>query len=193
MYLFFDVETNGMPKNWNRPHTDPFNWPRMVQIAWMLFDENRKLKESFDAIIQPEGFEITPEAENVHGISTEKARGEGKEMKETLQKFSAVIDKAEYVIAHNMTLCENVAGAEFYRKNIEHRLFASERYCTMRESAWFCTLPGKQGRYKWPTLTELHATLFGARYKGANDARVDTLVCVRCFYKLLDLEAIELF
>ena len=51
MYLFFDVETNGMPKNWNRPHTDPFNWPRMVQIAWMLFDENRKLKESYDAII----------------------------------------------------------------------------------------------------------------------------------------------
>lgn len=193
MYLFFDVETNGLPRNWKRPHTDTFNWPRMVQIAWMLFGEDRKLKESHDAIIIPEGFEITYEAEKVHGITTERAKAEGKDLKETLQKFAKVVDQAEYVIAHNMNFDENVVGAEFYRKNVEHRLFSSERYCTMRESTWYCKIPGKRGAYKWPTLTELHATLFGARFKNAHDARVDTLVCARCFFKLLDLEAIELF
>jgi hypothetical protein len=29
MYLFFDTETTGLPKNWKAPVTDLNNWPRM--------------------------------------------------------------------------------------------------------------------------------------------------------------------
>ena len=35
-YLFFDTETTGLPKNWKAPVTDTENWPRIVQIAWIL-------------------------------------------------------------------------------------------------------------------------------------------------------------
>ena len=193
MYLFFDVETNGLPRNWKRHHTDTFNWPRMVQIAWQLYDSDRKLVEEYDAIIIPEGFEISYEAERVHKIDTEKAREEGKDLKETLLLFSKVVDKAEYIIAHNLNLAENVVGAEFYRKSIDHRLFSSERYCTMQESTWYCKLPGKQGRYKWPSLQELHVKLFGSRMEGAHNAKTDVEAIARCSFKLLDLEAMELF
>ena len=40
MYLFFDTETTGLPKNWNAPIQNVNNWPRMVQIAWLLYDNN---------------------------------------------------------------------------------------------------------------------------------------------------------
>jgi len=30
MYLFFDTETTGLPRNWKAPVTDLDNWPRMV-------------------------------------------------------------------------------------------------------------------------------------------------------------------
>jgi len=38
MYLFFDTETTGLPRNYKAPATDLANWPRLVQIAWLLAD-----------------------------------------------------------------------------------------------------------------------------------------------------------
>ena len=38
MFLIFDTETTGLPKNYNAPLTDFDNWPRMVQLAWQVHD-----------------------------------------------------------------------------------------------------------------------------------------------------------
>ena len=40
MYLFFDTETTGLPKNWKAPITDFNNWPRLVQLAFLTFDKD---------------------------------------------------------------------------------------------------------------------------------------------------------
>jgi uncharacterized protein YprB with RNaseH-like and TPR domain len=37
MYLFFDTETTGLPKNWKAPVTDLNNWPRLVQFAFLKY------------------------------------------------------------------------------------------------------------------------------------------------------------
>ncbi|NRB50617.1 MAG: 3'-5' exonuclease [Saprospiraceae bacterium] len=193
MYLFFDVETIGFPKKWNRPHTDTFNWPRMVSIAWILYDKDRKEVEKASHIVKPEGFEIPYESERIHKITTEKAREEGVDLKPVLKAFAEVIDKAEYIVAHNLNFDENVVGAELYRKSIEHRLLSAERYCTMREGTYFCRLPGRDGRFKWPTLQELHFKLFGEKFKNGHDPLVDAEICAKCFFKLVDMEEIDLF
>ena len=39
MYLFFDTETTGLPRNWKAPVTHLNNWPRMIQIAWIACDD----------------------------------------------------------------------------------------------------------------------------------------------------------
>ena len=193
MYLFFDTETIGFPKKWNRPHTDTFNWPRMVQLAWTVYDEKKDKVDSHDYIIFPEGFEVPYEAERGHGIETVKAKEEGVPLKETLQKFAKAVEGATYIIAHNLNFDQNVVGAECIRKSVEHRLFESESYCTMQESTYFCKLPGKGGRYKWPTLTELHFKLFGEKYDKVHTALADTEACAKCFFRLLEIEAIDLF
>lgn len=53
MYLFFDTETTGLPRDWNAPVTDLNNWPRMVQIGWILCDNEGNRIESDSCIIQP--------------------------------------------------------------------------------------------------------------------------------------------
>lgn len=58
MYLFFDTETNGLPRNWKAPVSDLNNWPCMVQLAYMVFDEQRNEIHAADYIIKPEGFTI---------------------------------------------------------------------------------------------------------------------------------------
>lgn len=193
MYLFFDVETVGFPKKWNRPASDTFNWPRMVRIAWILYDKDRVEVERANHIIKPEGFEIPYESERIHKISIEIAREEGVELKPVLQAFAEIVDKAEYIVAHNLNLDENVVGAELYRKSIEHRLFSAERYCTMREGTYFCRLPGRDGRFKWPSIQELHVKLFGEKFKNGFDPVVDAEITAKCFFKLVDMEEIDLF
>ena len=73
MYLIFDTETTGLPKNFNAPISDTENWPRVVQIAWQLHDEWGVLVEQKDFVIRPNGFNIPFESESIHGISTELA------------------------------------------------------------------------------------------------------------------------
>ena len=38
MYLIFDTETTGLPKKFNAPITDLDNWPRLVQLAYLVYD-----------------------------------------------------------------------------------------------------------------------------------------------------------
>ena len=70
MFLIFDTETTGLPRNWNAPLTDTENWPRCVQIAWQLHDEWGRVLESKDYLVKPNGFDIPYDAERIHGIST---------------------------------------------------------------------------------------------------------------------------
>ena len=53
MYLFFDTETTGLPKRWNAPVTDLENWPRLVQLAWIMYDDRGNMLESRDVIVKP--------------------------------------------------------------------------------------------------------------------------------------------
>ena len=52
MYLIFDTETTGLPKNYNAPISDTDNWPRAVQIAWQLHDEWGQLIDYKDYLIR---------------------------------------------------------------------------------------------------------------------------------------------
>ena len=45
MFLVFDTETTGLPKQYNAPLTDFDNWPRLVQLAWQLHDDKGQLAE----------------------------------------------------------------------------------------------------------------------------------------------------
>ena len=72
MLLFLDTETTGLPK-YNT--TDPTErWPRIVQLAWSLYDAegNRESLKSF--IIYPTDFSIPKDSARIHGITTERAQ-----------------------------------------------------------------------------------------------------------------------
>lgn len=119
MYLFFDTETTGLPKNWKAPVTDLNNWPRMIQIAWILCDNQGSRIESYDCIIKPENFSIPIESSRIHGITTEKAINEGVMLEEVLLKFNELVQKSNFIVAHNISFDEKIMGAELLRKRIQ--------------------------------------------------------------------------
>ena len=98
MYLFFDTETTGLPRNWKAPVSDLNNWPRLVQLAFLLYDdEGNKISEG-DYIVKPDGYTIPKDASRIHGITTERANSEGQAIAEVLQQFSSRIEQAAYQI-----------------------------------------------------------------------------------------------
>ena len=50
MYLFFDTETTGIPRNYKAPASDFKHWPRLVQIAWLVTDATGNEIASADTI-----------------------------------------------------------------------------------------------------------------------------------------------
>lgn len=183
MYLFFDTETTGLPKRWNAPVTDVDNWPRLVQLAWMMFNSEGKLVAAKDYMVQPEGFIIPPEASRVHGITTLMAKEKGLPLQEVMEEFSVQIDRAAALVGHNISFDECIVGAEFERLRMMTTLFLKPRYCTMKSSTEYCKLPGKKG-YKSPKLSELHQVLFGTGFDNAHNAMADVEATARCFWEL---------
>ncbi len=189
MYLFFDTETTGLPRDYNAPVDRVENWPRMVQIAWLLYNDDGEKLDSKDFIIKPEGYTIPKNAVGIHNISTERAMKDGEDLSSVLLQFADRIEKATAMVAHNISFDEKIVGAEFFRKNISHQLFQKKRICTMKESTDYCRLPGRYG-YKWPNLLELHIKLFGSDFKEAHNASVDIEITSKCFWKMRELEII---
>lgn len=183
MYLFFDTETTGLPRNWKAPVTDLNNWPRLVQLAFLFYDRNENKISGGDYIIKPEGFSIPLDASRIHGISTERAIREGDLLKDVLQKFKSLIDQAEYLVAHNMSFDEKIVGAEFLRNKMQDAITPKRKICTMHSTTNFCALNGPYG-YKWPKLSELHYKLFGTGFHEAHNAAVDISATAKCFWEL---------
>ncbi|MBC8413173.1 3'-5' exonuclease [bacterium] len=183
MYLFFDTETTGLPKNWKAPVTDIDNWPRLVQIAWLQYDGAGNKLSGKEYIIKPEGFTIPAEAAAVHGISTERAISEGVALMGVLEEFAGLVESSDFLVAHNMNFDEKILGSEFIRNSLGNNILKKTRLCTMKASTDYCKLPGNYG-YKWPKLSELHMKLFGHDFQEAHNAAVDIEACGRCFWEL---------
>lgn len=183
MYLFFDTETTGLPKNHKAPASDLKNWPRLVQIAWLLIDEQENEISSAEFIIKPEGFVIPKDAAKVHGITTELALKKGVSLSTVLLVTASSIEKASLLVAHNMSFDEKILGAEFLRSGYPDFVQSKERRCTMLAATDYCHLSGPYG-YKWPTLQELHMHLFREPFAGAHQALVDVRACARCYFEL---------
>ena len=115
MYLFFDTETTGLPKDWKAPVTDLNNWPRLVQLAYLQFDNNGNKILEGDFIIKPNGFIIPKESSNIHGITHEKAMNEGVDLHNVLNDFHKLINNSQTLVAHNMSFDEKIVGSEFLR------------------------------------------------------------------------------
>ena len=193
MFLIFDTETTGLPKRWDAPLTDAENWPRCVQIAWQLHDANGKCVEHQEFLIQPDGYTIPYDSEQVHGISTELAAAEGIPLKKALELFSQTLQKTQFVGGHNVGFDLNIMGAEYLRVFNENPLENKPLIdtCT-EETATLCSLPGgRGGKFKLPTLTELYFHLFNENFEEAHNASADVEATTRCFLELLRTQQIN--
>lgn len=184
-YLFFDTETTGIPNDYKAPCTNTDNWPRLVQLGWLLTDAAGRILSEGNHIVRPDGFEIPKAASDVHGITTEFALENGKPLLDVIFAFGADLNQADCVVGYNLDYDLHIVGAEYVRLGYDSRImFARPTLCTMQATIQFCNIPGRFGP-KWPKLMELYTKLFGQEFDGAHDAMADIVATKDCFFELI--------
>ena len=186
-YLFFDTETTGLPFYAEIPaESVPDNWPRLVQLSWIMTDEQGNITKEMNKFIIPDGYVIPAEASRVHGITTEYANYWGERLERVLHVFNKSLQKADYIICHNTWFDMNVICSEMKRMNIPTTIMEKKSYCTMLSGTDLCAIEHEFRGYKWPTLQELQLYLFHSRFSDTHDALADVKAVARCFWEMRD-------
>lgn len=167
--IFFDTETTGLPSNDKISALNHrSNWPDIVSICWMVF-ENQTLVKKEEYIIRPEQYTIPPESTKIHGITQRQAEQQGTPLSVVLTKFVDDIQGANVLCAHNLHFDKNVVFHAYkWRLNRDPlRIWpSSAEFCTMKESQEELKLPSMnataQELYRRPKLAELYFYQFGA-------------------------------
>lgn len=194
MYIVFDTETTGLPKNYNASPEDLDNWPRIIQLAYSIYDESGKEVKRVCKLIKPDGWVIPREEFWLkNGYSTEENEKNGVPLKEVLEEYTADRLACHYAIAHNMNFDSKIIRSEMFRYGIKTE-FTAKKICTMMKTISFCNISHTNGRKgkKFPQLIELHRKLFNADFQGAHDAGNDVDACAKCFFELLKQKVITL-
>jgi DNA polymerase III subunit epsilon len=182
--LFFDCETNGLPLDYKASYTDVDNWPRVISLGWILANEEGVVIETGHHLIKPNGWQMpTEEFWTSKNYTQERFLAEGTEIELVLPHFYNSKLKADILVAHNINFDHRIVWAEFIRAGMTPRS-GLHKICTMAKSTSYCKIPGKRG-FKWPTLEELHFTLFNKGFEGAHDAFADVTACMNCFFELV--------
>lgn len=190
--LFFDTETSDFIKK-SLPANDPEQaWT--VQIGAILASQTEELGQ-MNVIIKANGRSMNYYAQEVHGITVERADLEGIEELEAAEQFGKLLRQAELVVCHNFVFDWNYVY-QMMERNLDglsdeaRSAFYLDlpNHCTMKDKAVvkMCGLKNKAGKLKWPKLIELHEHLFSEGFDGAHDAYADISATKRCFFELVN-------
>lgn len=186
MYIVFDTETNGLPKDYNASPKNVDNYPRVIQLGYCIVDDNGIVVKEFESLIYPDGWEIPNDKFWIdNGYTTDHNKKKGLMMQSVLSQFIYDLEMCDFMVAHNMNFDYNVLCAEMIRYNIKSNKKLDKIY-TMKSTIDFCAIPNKYG-FKFPKLEELHLKLFGVKFENAHDALSDVRATVRCLFELKKL------
>lgn len=188
-YIILDIETTGLPDDWDAPAEDIDNWPGILEIAWQLYNDKGELFNEESLIIRPDGEKISKEIEELTGITTDYANENGVSQLTALTKFTSVLQKFNpALVAHNCEFDTKVIEAALLKNDIGISLSSYEQICTMKESTEFCDLPN----LKYPKLSELYKILFSSSPTSSHRALPDVQATAKSFFKLIELEVIRI-
>jgi len=194
LHLIYDTETTGLPLDYKAHVHDVDNWPRVVQLAWTIVDDDFDSLCSRNHIMYPMGYEIPEASTEIHGITTAVAVEEGISVPIALAEFALAMDIADIQVGHNVNFDRKNLGAEFIRigaDSVYESAKVMARCCTMFKSTKLCGLRNSKGGMKWPTLQELHFHLFNEEFNDAHDAMADVEATVACYKRLVELGEID--
>ena len=207
--LVFDTETTGLPKSTFSKVHNTREWPFIVQISYILFDnDSNEILVANDHIIKmKKNITISDESVNIHGISNERSQKEGIPIQEGLTLLMKCMESANIIVGHNVNFDKNMIMVELHRNSNQfpnkgsyktislggsedfdiEQLYIKDFICTMKMGLNICNIKVQnvftgEITKKYPKLLELHKHLFSCEPKNLHNSFIDVIVCLRCYY-----------
>jgi len=177
-YIAFDFETSGLPKG-RKPVTretlGQYDTCRAVSLSAARFSSKGRLVDTFDAMVYPEGFEISPGSVAIHGITEEMAKSKGRPFLQVFADFMTFIGpRTKTLIAHNAKFDVSVLHSEMIRHGIDLSLIENINFR--------CTLELYRERFLKPIrLGVLYEEIFGEQFENAHNSLADCIACGRVY------------
>ena len=222
--LIFDTETTGLPDRvpgakwgsageyWPYHMNDKYASARIVSIAWTYVPSYDKSilagQKVLGYIRMPPldkwGFDEIP-TQHIHGISMTRAVEEGIPWDDIVENcgLSDALEKADYIIAHNVMFDIHILENELYRLGTDKAMELVQRIeglkaigrviCTGEIGKSICQLEFKSRdgkdtnrvkRFKMPKLKELHEHLLGSEHEEQHSAEGDVKALLNCLSRM---------
>ena len=190
--LFYDTETTGLPL-FKEPSEHP-GQPHIVQLAACLVDlTTRKLIDSMDVIIRPDGWTIPEDVADIHGITTERALDEGVPEATAVGQFMNMW--GGYLrIAHNEQFDARIIRIALMRFEVEGAADlwkTGKAECTAKLATPICQIPPTDkmvragfNKFKTPNLGEAYRHFMGRDFENAHSAMADVRACMDVYFAI---------
>ncbi len=189
-FLVLDTETTGLITKPVSESNGTEGLPRIIQVAWLLFDEEGKLIDSQNRYILQDK-PIPVNSTLVHGINDAVIVQKGEKPSVVWNDFLNTVANCDFLIAHNIEFDIPVIVSELSRLHIHNPFAGKRKICTMKLGKELYRIPAEDGNgYKYPTLDELYKMCFLGRLtdlkiSGLHDAYVDAAITAKVFINLL--------
>lgn len=193
--MCLDTETNGLPR-FDRRSDHPAQ-PHLVEYTAMLIDHDTQQELEFEStLIRPEGWRITEELTDIHGISHDEAMARGIPERIAVQMHLAMLKKADLLIGYNVRFDKRILRIAMLRCGITREIcdevcVTTPEHDVMRSATPVCKMPPTDKMmaagfktFKNPTLTEATKIIFNEDLEGAHDSRIDVLATIRLYRHL---------
>jgi len=185
-FCVFDTETTGLPTPVETLDGTKLIYPRLVQLAWIILNENLEEISHASFIIQPDQWTIPEDVVKIHGITTTDAFLLGEPIRDVLASFGAAIADCTYIVAHNIAFDTGVLNGEYERYDIDNAIAEKQQCCTMETGKQIMKIPGTDG-YRRPNLARLAKHYFpNSEFIIAHDALADAQKVVRIFVRMVN-------
>jgi len=177
-YIAFDFETSGLPKG-RKPVTretlGQHDTCRAVSLSAARFSSKGRLVDTFDAMILPTDFSISPGSVAIHGITEEMAKSKGRPFLQVFTDFMTFIGpRTKTMVAHNAKFDVSVLRSEMIRHGIDLSLTDDLNFR--------CTLELYRERFLKPIrLGVLYEEIFGEQFENAHNSLADCIACGRVY------------
>ena len=179
-YIAFDFETSGLPTGRRNVEVTSetlknFDDCRAVSLSAARFSSKGRILDTFDAIVQPDNFQIGERSIEVHGITQEMAEREGRPFTEVFTDFIKFIGpRTTTLVAHNAQFDRSVLRSEVIRHGLNESLLDKFNFV--------CTLQIYKERFLKPIkLGVLYNELFGEDFENAHNSLADCIACGRVY------------
>ena len=218
--MIMDTETNGLIGNEIRNSKYALAWwnegikyyPYLHTIAWKKVNwETKEVIFNKHFLVKPideSGNEITPYEPGLKdmGLSMEDLRTRGYHPSEALTFYIYDAEDADLIVGHNSNSFDiqliianairfGVSGKDVNNRRAYNCQHKDKRYDTMKDPRVqdYVGIKSKNGKNKWPTMTELYKRCFGEEASfAAHDAMNDVNALTECIFNMEDNNIIKL-